>query len=190
MPAAKPRPTQLAETQRRKLRIGLIWWWCVDGVVHRCTDPIHTRSVLSTCWWWCGLCNSHTDPLTRPQTPLAAPAAALSALLPAPLPCPACPALAAPYTARTCQLLIPSTQTPGHHWAALVWLPISCRKEGHPPLPLSIRPAPLSIFFSAQPGSAGRPRGVSVPRREGNPSQDATPKTGSGQIASGSARVG
>ena len=178
MPAAKPRPTQLAETQRRKLRIGLIWWWCVDGVVHRCTDPIHTRSVLSTCWWWCGLCNSHSDPLTRPQAPLAALAAALSALLPAPLPCPACPALAAPYTARTCQLLIPSTQTPGHHWAALVCLPISCRKEGHtPPTPIDQTRPPVHFFFCA--ARICRPAAGGIgPAQRGEPITRCDPKNG------------
>ena len=104
------------------------------------------------------MCNSRADPLTRPQTPLAALTAALSALLPAPLPCPACPALAAPYTARTCQLLIPSTQTPGHHWAALVWLPIGCRKEGHPPpCPYRSDPPPCPFFFlRSQDLQAGR----------------------------------
>jgi len=185
MPAAKPRPTQPAETDKRKLRIGLIWWWCVNGVVHRCRDLTYTRSVLSSCWWLGGWCNSHTDPLTRPQSPLAAPTAALSALLPAPLPCPACPALAAPYTARPYQLLIPSTQTPGHHWTALIYLPIACRNERTPPCPYRSDPPPLSIFFSAQPESAGRPRGVSGPRRERNPSHRATPKTGSTRMLEG-----
>ena len=166
MPAAKPRPTQPAETQRRKLRIGLIWWWCVNGVVHRCRDLTYTRSVLSSCWWLRGLCNSHTDPLTRLQTPLAALTAALSALLPALLPCPACPALAAPYTARSSQLLIPSTQTPDQHWAALVCLPIGCRNERTPPpAPYRSEPTPFQFFFLISQDLKA-PFGGSRPRAE------------------------